>query len=385
MGKRKTFMIFFIVVISVNLIVNLYIFFRTKGVFPENTSAWWITTVIFWMLAFAYVIGRFTERSGSEAIAEGFIKAGSIWLGAMVYLTILFLVTDILRGLNSLFHFSDYLRFNWHDSKGKGAILLVYGLTSVILLIGFINTRYPVVKKVYVSFEKKVPEGSLRVVLASDLHLGIMNSTNSLKKMVSLINSQNADLILLGGDVFDEDLGPVIRNNLGDLLKNLKARHGVYAVLGNHEFYGNATEAQKYLKDHNIVVLRDSLVVLDNGITIIGREDLTAQSMYGRKRKSLSQLLDGVNISNPLLMLDHQPYHVAEVAESPIDLQVSGHTHNGQMWPFNYITNAIFDIGEGYRKINRTHFYVSSGYGTWGPPIRTNSRSEIIVLEISGS
>jgi uncharacterized protein len=385
MGKRKTFMIFFIVVISVNLIVNLYIFFRTKGVFPENTSAWWITTILFWLLAFAYVIGRFTERSGSEAIAEGFIKAGSFWLGAMVYLTLLFLVADILRGLNSIIHFSDYFRFNWLDSKGKVAILLVYGLTSVILLIGFINTRFPVVKKVLISFEKKVPEGSLKVVLASDLHLGMMNSTNSLKKMVSLINNQQADLILLGGDVFDEDLGPVIRNNLGDLLKNLKAKHGVYAVLGNHEFYGNATEAEKYLKDHNIIVLRDSLVVLDNGITIIGREDLTAESMYGRKRKSISQLLDGVNISNPLLMLDHQPYHVAEVAESPVDLQVSGHTHNGQMWPFNYITSAIFDISEGYRKINGTHFYVSSGYGTWGPPIRTNSRSEIIVLEISGS
>jgi uncharacterized protein len=385
MDKNKTYMIFFIVVFSVNLIVNLYIFFRTKALFPESTSAWWFLTILFWVLAFAYVIGRVTERGGSEVIAEGFIKSGSIWLGAMVYLTLLFLFADILRGLNSLFHFTEYLSFSWNDSKGKGAILLVYGVTAAILLAGYINARNPVVKKVSVNFGKQVPEGVLKVVLASDLHLGMMNSTNSLKKMVSLINSQNADLILLGGDVFDEDLGPVIRNNLGDLLKNLKAKHGVYAVLGNHEFYGNATEAQKYLIDHNIIVLRDSMVVLGNGITIIGREDLTAERMYGRKRKSLEQLLGGINISNPILMLDHQPYHVAEVAESPVDLQVSGHTHNGQMWPFNYITSAIFDISEGYRKINETHFYVSSGYGTWGPPIRTNSRSEIIVIEISGN
>jgi uncharacterized protein len=378
-------MIFFAIVISVNLFVNLYIFFRTKGMFPESTIGWWICTIVFWMLAFAYVIGRVTERGGSEGLAEGFIKTGSFWLGAMVYLTLLFLVADILRGINSLFHFTDHFSFNWYDNKAKGVILLIYGLTAVILVIGYLNARSPVVKNIPVNLGKMVPEGSLKVILASDLHLGMMNSTTSLKKMVSLINKQNADLILLGGDVFDEDLGPVIRNNLGDLLKNLKAKQGVYAVLGNHEFYGNATEAEKYLKDHNIIVLRDSLAVLENGITIIGREDLTAERMYGRKRKSIAQLMEGIDISNPILLLDHQPYYVAEVAETPVDLQVSGHTHHGQMWPFNYITKAIFDISEGYREINGTHFYVSSGYGTWGPPIRTNSRSEIIVIEITGN
>ena len=81
-------------------------------------------------------------------------------------------------------------------------------------------------------------------------------------------------------------------------------------------------------------------------------------------------------------MLDHQPYKLADVAKQNIDLQVSGHTHHGQMWPFNYITGAMYEISRGYGKINNTHFYVSSGYGTWGPPIRTSSRSEIIVLEI---
>jgi predicted MPP superfamily phosphohydrolase len=82
--------------------------------------------------------------------------------------------------------------------------------------------------------------------------------------------------------------------------------------------------------------------------------------------------------------MDHQPYKLEEVSAEGIDLQVSGHTHNGQMWPFNYITDAIFEIGYGYGKIGNTHFYVSSGYGTWGPPIRTNSRSEIVVLEMTG-
>jgi hypothetical protein len=155
-------------------------------------------------------------------------------------------------------------------------------------------------------------------------------------------------------------------------------------VLGNHEFYGGAAEAHSYLEEHNITVLRDNVVTLSNGITIAGREDISGERMVGKPRKTLEELLTGVNMDKPVYLLDHQPYRLAEVAGHKIDLQVSGHTHNGQMWPFNYITAAMFEISKGYGKINNTHFYVSSGYGTWGPPIRTNSRSEIVVLEITG-
>lgn len=377
-------MMFFVIVFAVNIIINLYIFFRTKTLFPESTAGWWIATIIFWLVAFAYVIGRFAERGGPEIVAEGFVRAGSFWLGAMVYLTLLFLLIDILRGLNALIPITGVFRFSWMDSKGKTAVLAVYALTAVILVYGFISAKVPVVKNYTINIGKNVPDGSQKIVLVSDIHLGMTISVNRLKRMVSLVNSQNADLILLAGDVFDEDLGPVIANNMGDLLKNLQARHGVYAVLGNHEFYGNAREAHRYLENHNITVLRDSIAVLDNGITIIGREDLTAERMYGIQRKSVESLMKDIDVSAPVLLLDHQPYHVSEVAASQVDLQVSGHTHNGQMWPFNYITSAIFEIGAGYKKINGTHFYVSSGYGTWGPPIRTNSRAEIIVLELKG-
>ena len=114
-------------------------------------------------------------------------------------------------------------------------------------------------------------------------------------------------------------------------------------------------------------------------------EDITGQRMNGKPRKSIEKLLAGIDTEKPVFMLDHQPYKLADVATHNIDLQVSGHTHHGQMWPFNYITGAMFEISRGYGKINGTHFYVSSGYGTWGPPIRTNSRSEIVVLEVSGT
>ena len=385
MKGNKAMIIFLLIVITINLLVNIYIFSRTRVLFPETSAGWWIAAVIFWIVAFAYVIGRFSERAGFIWLAEPMIKTGSYWLGAMAYLTLLFLLADILRGINGLFHFTDFLKFGWMSEKGKTAVLLVYSISAIILLAGFLSARFPVVRKQAVQLNKTVPGGTQKVVLVSDIHLGMMISNGKLKKMVELVNGQNADLVLLAGDVFDEDLGPVIQNNMGDLLKNLRAKQGVYAILGNHEFFGNANAAEKYLKDHHITVLRDSVVSLDNGITIAGREDISGQRMNGKPRKSIEELLNGIDTEKPVFLLDHQPFKLAEVAKNNVDLQVSGHTHHGQLWPFNYMTKAIFEISRGYGKINNTHFYVSSGYGTWGPPIRINSRSEIIVLEITGN
>jgi predicted MPP superfamily phosphohydrolase len=381
--KGKTYMIFFAIVFLVNFLVNLFIFSRTRALFPAGTATSWILTILFWLLAFAYVIGRFAERADVMALAEPFVKIGSWWLGAMVYLTLMFLLADILRGVNSLLNISEFFRFSWASEKGKIVVMVVYSLSAIILISGYLSARIPTINRVSFQIDKTVPASKQKVVLVSDIHLGMMISNGKLEKMVQLVNNENADLVLLAGDVFDEDLGPVIQNNMGDLLKNLRAKHGVFAVLGNHEFYGNATAAHEYLENHNITVLRDSVAILTNGIAIVGREDITAERMYGKPRKSLEELLSGVNLENPVFMLDHQPYKLAEVAEHSVDLQVSGHTHNGQMWPFNYITGALFEISKGYGKIKNTHFYVSSGYGTWGPPIRTNSRAEIVVMEIS--
>lgn len=385
MDQKRIYIMFFVIVTLVNLVVNLYVYFRTKALFPESTGGWWLAFAGFWLLAFSYVIGRFLERAGTNWLAEPFTIVGSWWLGAMVYLTLLFLLFDLLRGVNGLIHVTELLNFSWQREKGHPYILITYVLTAIILLAGYYNARVPVVREVTIDLNKPLVNSPQKLVLVSDIHLGLTISKKKLQKMVSLVNQQHADVVLLAGDVFDEDLGPVIENNLGDLLKTLEAKHGVYAILGNHEFYGNAGEAQKYMEAHNITVLRDSVAVLPNGITLAGREDLTYEQMSGNSRAKLNQLLSDVDKSKPVVVMDHQPADLQEPASNNVDLQVSGHTHNGQMWPFNYITSALFEISKGYRKINGSHFYVSSGYGTWGPPIRTNSRSEIIVLNLTGN
>ena len=377
-------MIFFLVVITVLTLVNLYIFYRTRNLFPVEQPLRWGAIVLFWVVAFGYMAGRILERTGTEGTAEFLIKAGSLWLGAMVYLTLIFLLVDILRGVSHSPVLKGFFYFPWASEKGRWITAGVYGVTVLILVAGFFNARNPKVVRQPVVLDKVVPGGSYKALLVSDIHLGIMIANGRLERLVELMNRQDADVILMAGDIFDEDLGPVIRNNLGDLLKNLRAKEGVFAILGNHEFYGHSGDATRYLEDHHIRVLRDSAVTLPSGVVTAGREDITGERTFREKRKSLQDLLAGSDATRPVIVMDHQPYHLSEVAKNPVDLQVSGHTHHGQLWPFNFITRAIFEISAGYGKIGNTHFYVSPGVGTWGPPIRTSSRPEVIVLEITG-
>jgi Predicted phosphohydrolases len=125
------------------------------------------------------------------------------------------------------------------------------------------------------------------------------------------------------------------------------------------------------------MMLRDSSVFVDESFYIVGRDDLSSQ-----KRRSLTELMKEVDKKYPVILMDHQPFHLEEAIENGVDIQLSGHTHYGQMWPFNYITKMVYKLAYGYRKLGTTHFYVSSGVGTWGPPLRIFADPEIVQLRI---
>jgi hypothetical protein len=158
---------------------------------------------------------------------------------------------------------------------------------------------------------------------------------------------------------------------------------GIYASTGNHEHIGGVEEACKYLTEHDITVLRDSVIMVNNEFYLIGREDRDARRFSGAGRKSLDELMKNVDSEFPLILMDHQPFNLEQASSKGIDLQISGHTHNGQLWPLDYITDAIYEKSWGYEKKGNTHIYVSSGIGTWGPPVRTGNRPEIVNIKLN--
>jgi len=291
-----------------------------------------------------------------------------------------FLVLDGLNGSLSLF-FKVFL-YNLIGEK----ILLEAIIIMVLLIVlsGYINARFPRIKNLHLTIDKTLnkKQDRLRIVCVSDVHLGSVIGEKRVINLVKMINQQNADLVLIAGDLLDEDPGPVIQQNLGACLEKIKSAFGVYAITGNHEHIGGISKAIDFLSNHHIRVLRDEAVLLNNMLYLVGREDRDARRFSNMERKDLSQLVLNLNHNKPIILMDHQPFHLDQSASSGVDLQVSGHTHHGQLWPFQFITKKIYQVSWGYLKLKKMHLYVSSGFGTWGPPVRIGNRPEIVVFNL---
>lgn len=381
--KTSSFLVFFTIVLIIYGLINFYIYRRGYQALEAHLSLRIWFTGIYLFFSLSYLAGRFLERAWISIVSDALTAIGSFWLAAMVYFLIFILIIDLLRLVNLIIPFypaviiKNYLHIKFILLAGSFVIV------SLVLFAGYLNARAPQLKVMEIKISKEVPgRKMLKIAMVSDIHLGTMVGRSKMSRIVQMLNSQNPEIIILCGDIVDEDLGSVIRENLGDELRNLKAPLGVYAITGNHEYIGGAESAVQYYKDHGITVLRDSALLLDSSIYLIGREDRDKRRFTGIKRKELDELLLGIDLHKPIILLDHQPFNLEKAAMAGIDLQLSGHTHDGQLWPFNYITQAIYEVSWGYLKKGDSHFYVSSGAGTWGPPIRLGNRPEVLVFNI---
>ena len=373
------FAIFFTLAFTIYGSLNLYVFFHSWIVVSRYANLKWIYTVFYIFMAVSFIVGRLGERWEGFTPSSFLVHLGSIWLAFLVYFFLSALVIDLLR-----------LFFNWTGLvthlpgfiNPRNILLFVLTIVSGTVIAGYINALNPVtVRHTLPILRPESERDSFRVVLASDIHLGTIIANSRVGRLVQMINQEKPDLILLAGDQIDEDLGPVIRLNLGESLKKLQSRLGIYAVNGNHEFIGGVDRADRYLEEHGIQVLRDSWVQVEDFI-IAGREDYSMVRFTGTPRKDLAELLRDIPGNLPVILLDHQPHHLEEAVANGIALQLSGHTHRGQLWPFHTITNRIFEVDYGLKKIRDTFVYVSCGYGTWGPPVRTGNRPEVVVFDL---
>jgi predicted MPP superfamily phosphohydrolase len=228
---------------------------------------------------------------------------------------------------------------------------------------------------------KRAGVDRLKMVLVTDIHMGSIIGKAKVEKMVEMVNAQQPDLVLLGGDMVDDDLRPVKRKDLGKYFFRITAPLGVYAVSGNHEHIGGADASLNYLAAYGVKVLRDTAVKLPQGVWIVGLEDKDMQRFAGKSRKPLAEVMKEVDLSQPILLLDHQPVMLPEKAAAGVDLSFSGHTHDGQLWPLGHLAKAIYGISKGYLRVGEMQLYVSPGFGSWGPPVRIGHRPEILVVD----
>jgi uncharacterized protein len=383
MTRTQMFLIFIPVVLLIYGLLNTYIFIRGMQAIPKTSPMrpWVIGFFFFFVLSF--ILARVLERYTQTWPVDALVWIGSFWLGAMAYFFVILLTIDILRCIDAVFpFFPAFITGNIILAK-KITALSVTILVALILTGGRINSAFPIVKTLNITIHKKSPIKHLNVVLATDIHLGTIICNSHFMRIVSAINSCTPDIVLFAGDIVDENIEPVIRQNLGETLGLIKSKYGTYGITGNHEYIGGVEAACTYLEKHSVTMLRDSSVVIDKAFVLVGREDYSSSQINGKKRKSLEELMKNVDRSLPVILMDHQPRQLSEAVRSNVDLQLSGHTHNGQLWPFNFITRAVYDLSWGYLKIENTQFYVSCGVGTWGPPMRTGNRPEVVNIKFT--
>lgn len=382
--KFWNFLIFISIVLLVYGSVNYYIFLRGLQAIPKETIFRNYYVIFFILIALTFWAGRILENYMLNWFTETLVWIGSFWLAFILYFFLFAVLFDLLRILNHFLGiFPSFITENYAKVKVV-SLLSVIGIVIAIVIYGHINFLNPRIHKFDITIPKKDSQlNSLNIAVASDLHLGTIVGKKRLDDFVEKVNSLNADIVLLPGDIFDEDLGPIIKDNLGDSLKLLKSKYGVYAVTGNHEFIGGVNAAVKYMEDHGITVIRDTAILIDSAFYLVGREDLSINRFTDYQRKDLSEIIKAINKNLPIILLDHQPHNLHLARENGIDLQLSGHTHHGQLWPLNYITSMIYEKSWGYEKIGNTHYYVSSGFAGWGPPVRTGSRTEVVNIIVN--
>ena len=307
----------------------------------------------------------------------------SAWMLVMHFMMLTALSTSLLYA--GLWLLSELSSSAFYDSEILAIGLRIFALLFFIgLFVYSLYSAYvPVVRKLSIKINKPL-NNPLRIAVASDLHLGRLFGNKAIARLHALINRHQVDILLMPGDIMDDNTKAFTDYNIAEKLAELCKilPYGIYATLGNHDLYGHEQPISEALQDAGVQLLNDDVTCLSHQgqpIWLLGRFD-----NHKRQRVATTELLAQVNTTEPVILLDHRPSDIMAHSQLPIDLQVSGHTHNGQIFPANFIVNAINRLGYGYEEIGTGHFVVSSGYGFWGIPFRLGSRSEIWLITLTG-
>ena len=360
---------------------HFYLGFRlyTWVLAPVCRFPLWILACLMLFLGGSFQAGH-NARKWPLWLRRFLIAVGGHWAGALLPLLLGFVGLDVLRLLFLLggIVFPSYLLLC--------ASLAILATVSLLLIWGTLCAVRPRVTRYTIPVHKKAGTlSSLRVALISDVHLGVSIDAKQLRAMCQALQDLSPDLILIAGDLLDSGLpGLHDADKIQSVLSDLHAPHGVYICLGNHDVRGGVTteETIRFFQRCGLSVLHDSAVHILDSYTLIGRADYGFSKTAGAPRASVAELVHGVDLAQPILLVDHQPNQLVQAADAGVDVQFSGHTHRGQMFPISLLTRHQFETDFGVWKHGRFTAVVSSGYGTWGPRLRLGSHSELVLATL---
>lgn len=354
------------------------IYYLQLDVFGQNFLAY-IFGFLMIVTLLAMPLSRLLPRSWASVISWIVYP----WMGLGLLLITGFFFADLLWFTLNLISANSALSLSLSLQKNFGlAVFIIAGSCGAYALwngLRFIKTNHVNIKL------KKLPSelDGLRIAQITDIHIGPILAGKWLQHVVDRVNALNVDIIAITGDLVDGSVAELGHHVAP--LANLKAKHGVFFVTGNHEYYSGVEEWCDYLESRNIKVLRNSYVSLkigESAIDIAGVDDWS--SRHFADGYNLPKALAKRDQTNPVILLSHQPITMHDAAKNNVDLQLSGHTHAGQIWPFNYFVYLQQPVSHGLFPYHNSDLqtYVSPGTGFWGPPMRLGTFAEITCIAL---
>lgn len=425
----------------VYILVNVYIFWRVTGWlkvgFPALQTRGGIlaSAAVYSFFALSFLIAFLMPPQA--AACRVMKQIGNYWLGVFLYMILIIVVADVVRLV--LLHILHIDREKLCTPRvrrivGRACMALILAVS----VLGVVNAGIVRTTPYEITVNKQAGKmDSLKVVLAADLHLGYNIGVRQMQKMVEKINEQDADLVVFAGDIFDNEWEAVEKpDEIAGILRGIRSKYGVYACYGNHDveepilagftFGGSeskqsSAEMDSFLEQANIKLLRDEGVLIDGSFYLYGRPDAqrpgaaaaaaapgaeanegTAQAASAGAAEAIApaavaaatagtaenarltpdEITQGMDKSKPIMVIDHQPRELAELAAAGVDVDLCGHTHDGQIFPANIIVNLTWENAYGYLKEGKMHNIVTSGVGLFGPNMRVGTKAEICPITI---
>lgn len=359
-------------------------------------KAKWFTIIFSIIISFFAVsplIAFFMPNVGS--ITRIVRRISTYWLGVLLYTVIFLGFSDIVI---LILKRSKFISKKLAVSK-RAFIVLGICITLAISgmsLYGRINASIIKSKSYDVTIDKECKaQNELTIALVADMHLGYSIGLEMMQDMVNKINDMNADVVVIAGDIFDNDYNAIYQpEKIIDCLKGIKSKYGVYACYGNHDveesllvgftfksiYAASGKGMDNFLKKAGIKLLRDESVLINDSFYLIGRVDYSKPGK--EERKMPIELMNGLDKSRPVIVIDHQPRELQELADAGVDLDLSGHTHDGQIFPGNLLIDFFWENACGKMQKDNMTSIVTSGVGLFGPNMRTFTDSEVVKINV---
>jgi predicted MPP superfamily phosphohydrolase len=359
---------------------HLYFFLKAKAAFTLPKWIFFLLEAFLLVMISAPILVRISERNGYEQFAMFLAYFGYTWMGIVFLFVAASLAVDSYRivvwVVGFLLHKKSLLQIN---PKPAFYIPLIFSLA--ITVVGAFGAWDIKIEKVTLAHEK-IPSAlnGIRIVQISDVHLGLIVRHKRLRKILEAVQKANPDILVSTGDLVDGQINKL--EGLAEMLQNIKPVYGKYAVTGNHEFYAGLQDSLAFTQKAGFTILRNKGISITDHLNIAGVDDRTGKYFKKLTEKSEKEMLKELDRNKFTLLLKHRP-EVNNESLGLFDLQLSGHTHKGQIFPFNIITLLYFPIHWGcLNPVDHCYLYVSRGSGTWGPPIRFLSPPEVTLIEL---